>query len=133
MSEEHSVLHEDTPKEYVGRLPTPDELTRFGGYPGVKYCLVHGTNLGAFRQNGWELTSVDMVGTVKGPQGDCGNIIVMARGKPIHGADPMNGRRQWYVDPSILEETGLDEAQLTPVGGTDASEEEAEAPAQSSA
>lgn len=126
---EESVLRADTPKEFVGRLPSPDELTRFGGYPGVKYCLVHGKNIGDFSQNGWEMTSVDMVGVVKGPDGNCKNIIVMARGKPIPGADPMNGRRQWYVDPSILEETGLKDPQLTQVvAGAEQEEAEAQAP-----
>lgn len=97
-------------RTFVGRLPDPVEVIRWGGLPGCQYAFVSDRKLGAYRRAGWTLArgTDSTLLVVEGPKGSC-DIFVLVAGKPVHAADPSNGVRLWHYDPDILETTGLTE------------------------
>jgi hypothetical protein len=103
-----SILREDLKKSFEGRLPRLEEVLLWGGQPGVEYCYVDGSNIGAFQDLGFEMLRDTSVFTVIGPKGMCHSVLIMGRGTPIPGADPQNGVRMLGVDNVIRESTGLD-------------------------
>lgn len=106
----YSVLRDDT-DTFAGRLPDPTELIRYGGRPGVRYLMVDASNL-------HEATQPDEIGErwtqcrdvpprqVQGPAGST-TIMILSKGQPIPGSDPINGVREWSYDRTILKITGL--------------------------
>ena len=103
---------------FEGRLPDPTELVRWGGRPGVQYLMIDSRNLHEATNDTdeagkkWLLTRDGRVHTVTGP-GGVTTIMILCKGKPVEGADPANGIRQWFYDRTILQATGLP----TPYGG----------------
>lgn len=88
---------------HFDRYPHPRELLRYGGLPGVEYCLVAGINIGKFERSGWsqirDMPSISI--------GRCDSVVVMGRGEPIAGADPTSSRRTWYYDTYIRDNSGV--------------------------
>ena len=106
-------LQEDTSptRRFECRLPDPAEVLRWGGVPGCLYAFVSSGKLSSYRRAGWSIArgTDSTLLSVVGPKGEC-DIFVLVRGKPIPGADPANGVREWFLDPTIFSETGLETA-----------------------
>jgi hypothetical protein len=92
---------------FEGRLPDPTEAIRWGGAPGCEYAYVAADNYSKYSVDGWELADKVKPFTARGPRGIC-QFLVMVRGEPIVGADPLNGIRPWVYDDTILARTGID-------------------------
>lgn len=105
---EESLLRSDVKRSFEGRLPKLAEVLLWGGQPGVEYCYVDGSNIGAFQDIGFEMIRDATVFGVLGPKGECPSILIMGRGTPIPGADPHNGIRVLGVDNHIRATTGVD-------------------------
>jgi hypothetical protein len=94
---------------FEGRMPDPTEVVRWGGSPGCRYAFITADRYDHFAESGWELPSPPVrTITVKGPTGSC-RVMIVVQGKPIPGADPLNGIRPWSYDPTIKDRTGLTE------------------------
>lgn len=94
---------------FEGRMPDPTEVVRWGGWPGCEYLYAAVDRMDFYmEEHGYGLPKDPVRVTVKGPAGSC-RIIVMVKGEPIVGADPLNGIRPWAYDPTIKDKTGLTE------------------------
>ena len=87
-------------------FPPLEEILEHGGIPGIEYAYILGKNIYKAEQEDWgTLHRVPSFG-VKGPNGTVA-MVLMGKGKPIHGADPNGGRCKLFVDMEGEEETGL--------------------------
>jgi hypothetical protein len=113
------MKHDDDPTTFEGRFPQLEELVRWGGLPGVTYLLAAGENMGKLQRGeipvmcggkdysgSWSMVREIPVLTVKGPKGES-DMMLMAQGAPIRGADVTNGRRVCIVDPVLVDKTGI--------------------------
>lgn len=91
---------------FDGRLPDPSEVVRWGGTPGCEYAYVAADNFARLTEFDWSIASGVKPLTIVGPKGPC-QVVVLVRGEPIEGADPLNGIRTWFTDPAVFERTGL--------------------------
>lgn len=91
---------------YEGRYPSLADLTRQGGIPGYKYYLVHGGLIGHYQALGGDLVAGLPAFEIVGPKGTA-TAFLMCVGKPIPGANPLNGIREYAIDPNLDEITGL--------------------------
>lgn len=122
--------HEELPLHIAGRqisegewegLPDLTDLLAHGGVPGVRYCLAPADRMGEMRRPPeagateddiwWLVEGIKPLPfIVHGPKGSCDSVVLMGQGKPIPGASPANGRRQYYCHRQLLVQLGYEEA-----------------------
>ncbi len=94
------------PNVFEGRYPDLPELVQFGGKPGLEYALIAGQNIARFQGLGWQLVRGLGAYLVRGPGGEA-SANLMCLGQPIPGANPANGIRPYWIDPTLDKLTGL--------------------------
>lgn len=109
-------LREPLQIEWENQYPTLSDLTLHGGIPGCTYRLCHTANLAKAQSEGWKLAHNYPVFVLRGPRG-VASAQLMVRGKPIPGANPMNGTRPFVIDLRLDSETGIDQPAPTPKAG----------------
>ena len=108
-----SILRSEV-NTFEGRLPDPTEILRYGGRPGMEYLMLDARNLHVatqldFPTGPWKLCREVPIYNVVGPKGAT-TLMVLGKGEPIEGSDPLNGVRRWSYDTTLLTTTGLENA-----------------------
>lgn len=105
-------------EEYLDRIstfdhyPSPPELFRNGGDPGVTYglCPVHALQraqrLGYQLVLGWDRQPFRQLRIV-GPKGTAEGVWVLSKGTPIPGAAQGNGQREMDIFGELVDITGI--------------------------
>ena len=100
---------------WTNEIPLLSDLIQFGGVPGRTYAFVGQAREMECNQNGWHrVSNFDETGQrmdsgvfkLIGPKGEA-TFCILETGDPIQGASPHGGMRECYIDPALLEATGL--------------------------
>jgi len=91
---------------YDGRFPVLSDMLRQGGKPGVTYYLCNSAFIAGCQAQGLDMVKDMPALEIRGPRG-VASAFLMCAGDPIPGADPLNGVRLYFIDPSLHEATGL--------------------------
>ena len=103
MPESTRRIGEEAPTHFIG-IPSPYDITAFGGSVGTEYLFTVGANIAERQGEGWKVTQGVPVLTIHDPddeERELPNVHVMSRGEPIPASNPANGARRWWVDTDI--------------------------------
>jgi hypothetical protein len=101
------TMHSEDRREWTDQIPRLHDLGDTGGQPGREYVLVDvRSEFKAEREGGFTRIPGSPVFQLNGPRGQA-HFVVVQRGEPAMGVNPMASAQPCWIDNLLLEATGL--------------------------